>query len=73
MVLVTDEQADEIKRALSGGVRGGPVLIKWLEQLLEDRAHRIRIARVLVNSRLPSGQGVAPAHPAAAPSGDDRT
>jgi hypothetical protein len=25
-------------------VSGGPVLIKWLEQLLDDRAHLIRIA-----------------------------
>lgn len=50
--LVTDEQADEIKRALAGGRRGKPVLIKWLEQLLEDRAHWIRIARVRLNSRM---------------------
>jgi hypothetical protein len=41
---MTDEQADETKRALAGGVRLGPVLIKWLEQLLEGRARRIRIA-----------------------------
>jgi len=54
------------QRALAGGGRGGPVLIKWLEQLLEDRARRIRIARVLVDSRLPPGQGAAPARPAGA-------
>jgi hypothetical protein len=51
MVLVTDEQARGIQRALAGGLHGGLVPITWREQLLEDPGHRIRIARVLVDSR----------------------
>ena len=38
-MLLTDDQADEIRRGLASGVRG-PVLIKWVELLLADRAER---------------------------------
>lgn len=38
--MVTDAQAEEIKRGLASGMRG-PVLIKWCEQLLADRAERV--------------------------------
>jgi hypothetical protein len=38
-MLLTDDQADEIRRGLAGGVRG-PVLIKWVELLLADRTER---------------------------------
>lgn len=48
MPLLTEEQVEEIRRRLAGGVRGGPVLLKWIEQLLEDRASRIRMLRALV-------------------------
>lgn len=38
--MLTDAQADEIKRGLTSGMRG-PVLIKWVEQLLADREQRV--------------------------------
>jgi hypothetical protein len=37
---LTDAQANEIKQGLAIGMRG-PVLIKWCEQLLADRAERV--------------------------------
>jgi hypothetical protein len=36
----TDAQADEVKQGLAFGMRG-PVLIRWVEQLLADRAERV--------------------------------
>jgi len=38
--VLTDEQADEIRRELEAGVRG-PVLLKWVRQLLDDRDERL--------------------------------
>jgi hypothetical protein len=38
-MLLSDDQADEIRRGLAAGVRG-PVLIKWVELLLADRTAR---------------------------------
>ena len=38
--MLTDAQADEIRRGLVAGIRG-PVLLKWVEQLLRDRAERV--------------------------------
>jgi hypothetical protein len=37
--VLTDEEADEIRRKLAEGWRG-PVLLTWLEQLLQDRKER---------------------------------
>ena len=39
-MMLTDAQANEIKAGLALGMRG-PVLIKWVEQLLADRADRV--------------------------------
>jgi hypothetical protein len=39
-VILSDAQAEEIKQGLAIGMRG-PVLIKWVEQLLADRAERV--------------------------------
>jgi hypothetical protein len=38
--VLTDEQADEIRRELEAGVRG-PVLLKWVRLLLDDRDERL--------------------------------
>jgi hypothetical protein len=37
--VLTDEEAEEIRRKLAEGWRG-PVLLRWLEQLLRDREER---------------------------------
>jgi hypothetical protein len=37
--VLTDEEADTIRKGLAEGCRG-PVLLKWLEQLLRDRDER---------------------------------
>jgi hypothetical protein len=37
--VLTDEEAEEIRRKLAEGWRG-PVLLTWLEQLLKDREER---------------------------------
>jgi hypothetical protein len=37
--VLTDEEAEEIRRKLAEGWRG-PVLLRWLAQFLEDRAER---------------------------------
>jgi hypothetical protein len=37
--VLTDEEADAIRRKLAEGWRG-PVLLTWLEQLLQDREER---------------------------------
>jgi hypothetical protein len=71
--LLTEDEVAEIRRRLDGGVRGGPVLLKWIEQLLADRAQRIRMMRALVGLPSRSGQGAASAPPADGPSPDPRT
>ena len=38
--MLTDREADEIRRGLAAGMRG-PVLIKWVGQLLADRDERV--------------------------------
>jgi hypothetical protein len=38
--MLTDAEAEEIRRGLGAGMRG-PVLIKWCEQLLADRDERV--------------------------------
>jgi hypothetical protein len=37
--MLTDKEAEEIRRGLAAGMRG-PVLIKWCGQLLADRDER---------------------------------
>jgi hypothetical protein len=39
--MLTDDEAEEIRRGLESGMRG-PVLIKWVRLLLEDRDERLR-------------------------------
>ena len=41
---LSDDEAEEIQKAVEGGTRG-PVLLKWLRQLLEDRRERVRQQR----------------------------
>jgi hypothetical protein len=43
--MLTDKEAEEIRRGLAVGMRG-PVLIKWCEQLLADRDERRAQERV---------------------------
>jgi len=42
--VLTYEQADEIRRELEDGVRG-PVLIRWVRLLLDDRDERLGRSR----------------------------
>ena len=42
--MLTDEEAEAIRRKLAEGWRG-PVLLRWLEQLLQDREERRRRER----------------------------
>jgi hypothetical protein len=42
--MLTDDEAEEIRRGLESGMRG-PVLIKWVRELLEDRDERVRLDR----------------------------
>jgi len=42
--VLTDEQADKIRRELEAGVRR-PVLIKWVRLLLDDRDARLGRSR----------------------------
>jgi hypothetical protein len=37
--VLTDEQAEEIRKGLAEG-RRGPVLLEWMEQLVQDRDER---------------------------------
>jgi hypothetical protein len=39
--VLTDKEVEEIRRGLEGGTRG-PVLIKWVRELLHDREERAR-------------------------------
>jgi len=42
--MLSDQQAEEIRRGLEGGTRG-PVLIKWVRLLLADRDERVKAMR----------------------------
>ena len=42
--MLTDDEADEIRLGLAAGLRG-PILIKWVRVLLEDRAERRALER----------------------------
>lgn len=39
--MISEHEAEEIARARRNGV-GGPIVMKWLDQLLADRHERIR-------------------------------
>jgi hypothetical protein len=39
--MLSDKDAEEIRSSVEGGTRG-PVLLKWIRQLLEDRAERVQ-------------------------------
>jgi hypothetical protein len=39
--MLSDHEAEEIVRGRRGGI-GGPILLKWIDQLLADRLERIR-------------------------------
>ena len=43
MPMLSDDEAAEIRSSLDGGTRG-PILIKWVRQLLDDRQERVRRA-----------------------------
>ena len=38
--MLTDAEADEIRKGVESGLRG-PVVIKWIRQLLDDRDERL--------------------------------
>jgi hypothetical protein len=42
--MLSDQQAEDIRRGLEGGTRG-PVLIKWVRLLLADRDERVKVMR----------------------------
>ena len=42
--MLTDAEVEEIMRGLAGGMRG-PVLLKWVGQLLADHDERVKLAR----------------------------
>ena len=48
--MLSDKEADEIRSSVEGGTRG-PVLLKWIRQLLEDRAERVKRERHAAGSR----------------------
>lgn len=52
MTLLSDEEAAEIRSGLDGGTRG-PILIKWVRQLLDDRNERVR--RAAADTARPAG------------------
>lgn len=58
--MLTDAEAEEIRRGLAAGVRG-PVLITWCEQLLRDRTERV--AREREKQGLERGQLRNTRHP----------
>ena len=41
-MLLTEEQVAEIRAGVREGIRG-PVMLKWVEQLLADRDERVRL------------------------------
>jgi hypothetical protein len=40
-LMLSDKDAEEIRSSVEGGTRG-PVLLKWIRQLLEDRDARVK-------------------------------
>jgi hypothetical protein len=39
--MLSDKEAEEIRSSVEGGTRG-PVLLKWIRLLLEDRDERVK-------------------------------
>lgn len=56
--MLSDKDADEIRRGLAAGMRG-PVLIKWVERLLADRDERVARERARPWPEPLAGQSVA--------------
>jgi hypothetical protein len=52
LAVLTDAEAEEIRRGLAAGMRG-PVLLKWCEQLLADRDERVAQERARRRRRWP--------------------
>ena len=50
--MLSDKEAEEIRSSVEGGTRG-PVLLKWIRQLLEDRDERVRRERDVAGRRPP--------------------
>jgi hypothetical protein len=46
--VLTDDEAEEIRKMLDAGWRG-PILLRWLEQLLQDRDERRQREREVEN------------------------
>jgi hypothetical protein len=57
--VLTDQEADEIRRGLASGLRG-PVLIKWCEQLLADRDERVARERATATACASAGYEPSP-------------
>jgi hypothetical protein len=55
--MLTDKEAEQIRRGLAAGMRG-PVLIKWCGQLLADRDERRAGARVVTGLARATGRPV---------------
>jgi hypothetical protein len=43
-MLLSDAEVEEIREGVKSGLRG-PVLLKWVKQLLADRDERVRLER----------------------------
>ena len=61
MALLSDEEADEIRRDVEAGIHG-PILRKWIRLLLEDR--RERVARAQETPPEPGEDAGDPGHSA---------
>ena len=71
--LPREEEIAEIRRHLVDGIGGGRVPLKWIEQLLDDRAEQIRMLPVLVGWAEQKDPGAASARLAAGLSPGRRT
>jgi hypothetical protein len=60
--MLSDKEAEEIRSSVEGGTRG-PVLLKWIRQLLRDRDERVERER-----RAGPPAAPAPSDPAGQPS-----
>ena len=52
--MLSDKEAEEIRSSVEGGTRG-PVLLKWIRQLLDDRAARVKRERARSQEDSPGG------------------
>ena len=61
-MLLSDAEVEEIREGVKSGLRG-PVMLKWIEQLLADRDERVRLERAA---------GTEKGRPAWRPSGEPK-